>query len=395
MASLLFRDLLLASGLLPAVALALVAQTPTSPARILQRTGAAPDGFSNAVTIQELPDGRAVVGDAKDRRLFLVDFGRNTSTQLGRQGSGPNEYASIGSLSRLAGDTVVMVDFVGRRLVMISPQGTLAGTRPLDLTGSLPLPGETPPADAATIVGGPRYMDALGGLYFTISYFDGEARSVRPVAVIARFDPKSATSRRAAPVQMWYPDLSARWRAPFLSQDVWAVAMDGRIARVVPRDYHVEWYRNDSLMSRGPSVAVAPVRVTEADRQAYRTERAEAGAAGARMSGPPGANRPSSTPPPSSTPGLTDADFPRVKPPFLEGFVGDAAQVTPEGELWVTRAGALGDTVTRVDVFDGAGRRTREIVLPSGRRVLGFGRGVVFLIRTDEDGQQWLERYRR
>jgi hypothetical protein len=53
------------------------------------------------------------------------------------------------------------------------------------------------------------------------------------------------------------------------------------------------------------------------------------------------------------------------------------------------------NTGTRVyDVFDAQGRLARRVTLEGERFVLGFGPGVVFVGREDEDDLVWVERYR-
>ena len=52
-----------------------------------------------------------------------------------------------------------------------------------------------------------------------------------------------------------------------------------------------------------------------------------------------------------------------------------------------------------MDVFGPDGVLKGSIVLPRGRRVIGFGEGpsgadTAYLVRTDEFDLQWLERYR-
>ena len=47
----------------------------------------------------------------------------------------------------------------------------------------------------------------------------------------------------------------------------------------------------------------------------------------------------------------------------------------------------------RVDVLDLSGRRIRELALPAGRRLVALDRGGVYLVREDDDGLQYLERY--
>ncbi|MCH8146185.1 MAG: hypothetical protein IIA55_15855 [Gemmatimonadetes bacterium] len=47
------------------------------------------------------------------------------------------------------------------------------------------------------------------------------------------------------------------------------------------------------------------------------------------------------------------------------------------------------------DVFDATGTRVRQVRLPEGRDVVGFGRGTLYATREDDDGLLWLELYRR
>lgn len=386
---------------IPLVPLAFIAAAPSALAlaqlptqTLARRTGSAAEPFSNVVAVQELPDRRVVVTDSRERTVMLVSFDDGSVRQLGRNGNGPNEYTMASHLFRGRADTLLLMDFRARRMLRIAPSGTLAGTLPVEISPGDTVPGETP--RRGRIVTSPRFVDADGRLYYEVSYIE-TGKGVQPEAFVARWDPRTRTSRRVAPLRAWYPEHSSRWRAPFLYQDVYAVAADGRVARVVPADYHVEWYRDDALVARGPRVSYDPVPVTARDREAWYAARAAQGPSSGQMTGPP---RAPGEPEPKRTtgarpPGFTDADFPRVKPPFVEDFVGRAAMITPEGELWVTRAAAFGEQVHMVDVFDASARLVRGVVLPAGRRVAGFGTGTVYLVRTDDDGLQWLERYAR
>ena len=82
-----------------------------------------------------------------------------------------------------------------------------------------------------------------------------------------------------------------------------------------------------------------------------------------------------------------------MKPPFVEEFVGRAAQVGLDGTLWVTRAGAFDAKTSIVDVFDASAKLVRRVTFPATHRLAGFGKGTVYLVRTDDDGLQWIERY--
>jgi hypothetical protein len=87
-------------------------------------------------------------------------------------------------------------------------------------------------------------------------------------------------------------------------------------------------------------------------------------------------------------PDPADMDWPAVKPPF------EASQIrfAPDGSLWVQRYVKHG-APTVVDVFDREGRLVRQVAYPAGRRFLGFGIGVVYLVHKDADDLEWLERY--
>src|SRR5687767_14747278 len=78
---------------------------PSQTVRGLTRpTATSDESFSNITAVRELPDGRVVVADAKERRLAILDFARGTATQLGRSGGGPNEYGNVNTLTRGPGD---------------------------------------------------------------------------------------------------------------------------------------------------------------------------------------------------------------------------------------------------------------------------------------------------
>ncbi|MDF2770525.1 MAG: 6-bladed beta-propeller, partial [Geminicoccaceae bacterium] len=112
----------------PLLSASAVASQPTI--GLSRKTGEATEPFSNLVAVQELPDGRAVVTDAKERTLSIVDFRTGEVRQLGRNGNGPNEYTNAQHLFRGRADTLYLFDFPARRMLRITPTGTLAGTVP-------------------------------------------------------------------------------------------------------------------------------------------------------------------------------------------------------------------------------------------------------------------------
>jgi hypothetical protein len=64
-----------------------------------------------------------------------------------------------------------------------------------------------------------------------------------------------------------------------------------------------------------------------------------------------------------------------------------------DGRLWIQRTTRAGAPQT-FDIFDSDGERIEQVILPQGRRLLGFGRGTVYAVIKDEFDLEYVERYR-
>lgn len=69
--------------------------------------------------------------------------------------------------------------------------------------------------------------------------------------------------------------------------------------------------------------------------------------------------------------------------------------MTPGGEVWVLRTRPAGDKIPTYDVFDKTGTLVKKVSLNPSSRVIGFGKGTVYVVRTDDDDLQYLQRYAR
>lgn len=352
--------------------------------------------FSRVSGLRELADGRLIVSDQREKLLQLVDLQRQTARAISREGSGPGEYAMPTTLIAMPNDQTLLVDLLNRRFLMINPDGT---------------PGETisPPSlntGGPAVIGGlvnARGADAQGRLYFQDIGIRAGGESPDSVAVL-RWTPGATrvdtagwvrgprTTVSSAPASgsgaggVRFTMGSAMVWAP---QEGWAVAPDGRIARVRPDPYQVSWYAGGRSARAGPAVPYTPIRVTEADKRQYREQQAANPPTMIMMGGPAGGGGGARSITPSSLPEPT---FAETKPPFTgQG----AVQVSPEGEVWVLRTRPVNDPVPVYDVFDGSGRLVRKVALPRDSRVAGFGRASVYVVRTDEDGLEYLQRFAR
>jgi len=169
---------------------------------------------------------------------------------------------------------------------------------------------------------------------------------------------------------------------PYRPSDTWAVDPAGRVAVVRHAPYRVEWFLpGQPRPVVGPTVAVQPVRVGRAEREAYLDRLMGSGGFTVMQGGQGQAVRP-------PRPNPNDLDWPATLPPF-EG----PARIGPHGEVWVKRNQPASVERVRYDLFDGQGRLIRQVELPPGRHLAGLGDGTVYVVRQDENGLQWLERY--
>lgn len=354
-----------------------------APVRLDRADAEFPEPYSNIVGLIELSDGRVLLADALEQTLSRIDFRNGDVALIGRQGNGPGEFGLPGQLFALGGDTVMMLDLANARGMLITPDGRIASTSVSFASGD----------EGFRLF--PRTVDGRGRFYGTTPIrFDNGVRATPDSLPVVRWAPGGATDtvlKLPAESQGMTvmriergagggANIATPRRRAFAATDLWAVAPDGRIALVHADPYHLEWIATNGRRTRGPTVAYQPVRVTQRDREEWadrqtqgqmvmRTEQ------GTRTMRPP-------------RPSLDAVDFPEVKPPF------ESIRVAPSGEVWVAVSQPAGAERTRYDVFDAQGRRVRQVELGTGRRLLGFGRGTVYLARIDEDDLQWVERYR-
>ena len=90
-----------------------------------------------------------------------------------------------------------------------------------------------------------------------------------------------------------------------------------------------------------------------------------------------------------SYPYTEPARWPDYFPPFLE----DAVRSAPDGRLWIRRSTLAGEQPA-YDIIDAAGRLVEHLRFPARTRIVGFGEGVIYAVRQDEDDLEHLERFR-
>jgi hypothetical protein len=354
------------------------------------------ESFTRISSIRELPSGKVLVADAQDKVVQLVDLGAGTMMKVGREGQGPGEYSIPATLLALPNGQTLLHDLLNRRFLVIDPDG-----KPGAIV-EMPRPATGDANGLPVLAGGMfdvRGTDAQGRIYFQGPPFTAPNLPPLDSAAIMRWDrvhPKfdtvgflklpaggaQATARgnnvqvRIGGGKVWTPT------------ETWGVTGDGRVARVVPSPYRVIWMGGAGKAMPGPAQPYSPIKVTEADKSLFKENQRKNRPLTVTIGGPGGGR----AGPPPANPQQQEPEFEETMPPFA----GRASVVTtPDGEVWVLRTRSASDKTPIYDVFDRTGALAKRVTLNPESRVVGFGKGTVYVARTDEDDLQYLQRYAR
>jgi hypothetical protein len=350
------------------------------PRRTLDRPAATfPEPVSNPIGFRVLSKDRVLVADQLEQSISILDFGTGEMIPVGKQGDGPGEFGMPGPLFAGARDTTYMLDMGNRRLIVLLPDGTVSSsTVPLAHPSGVPVL--------------PRGVDAQGRVYFDLGGIampglEEAAKTGR--APLMRWDPKAGRTDTLGTVT--FPPMPpagpgevriSMGAGAYQPRDEWAVLPDGRVGLVRAAEYQVEWLGGARAVA-GPKIPYTPVKVGDAEKNAWADQMASRGMIVEMENGRRRTRRP-------PRPDINRMTWPEVMPAFTGTRSVLAA---PSGELWVRRAQPAAADGSTYDVFDQQGRLVRQVAFTGQRVVLGFGVGVVFVSRTDDDDLQWIERY--
>ena len=381
-----------------AVALALLAPAPlfaqragppltvlTTPDRRL------PVDFTRITGFQELKDGRVLVSDRGEELVVVADFTTGRATPIGRKGSGPGEYRLPSRIIPWLGDSLLLNDGGNTRLDVIGPDLRIHRSFTLNI-----------PNVPTTLA--PRVVDNRGRMYLQVPLWAASSFGRRGDSVpVVRITPSSDPGRpRGGEVEVltWVlltadpgPVKYGLPFIPFTPQDGWTASRDGNLILVRSNDYHVERWTDRSVSVRGPPVSTPRSPVIRADKVAYTRRFLEGttiGGRGGANTAPSGeSNLPDDMLTEEEVNRMVEANkFAPVKAPITDAI----PLLSPRGELWVERSVAYGSPA-EWDVFTSTGALARRVRLPPDRRLLSLGERSVYLVSTDEDGFERIERY--
>ncbi len=355
-----------------------------------------PESYSYIQSIRELPDGLVMWADPLGQALVVADLDAERADTLGRVGQGPEEYRQPDAVWALPGDSTLLVDLGNGRLTAIAADGTFGDTWPI---------GQGQPGPGM-VIALPRAVDGQGRLYIQGRFGPGPGGQLPDSAPVLRFDRGTASVDTVAMVKLEERTMERSGGpgneqvsiglVPLSPADAWGVAPDGRMAIARSADYHLEWIAPDGSQVAGSPVDVAGVSIGQAEREEWDRERSLSGGGlsigismnngVAQMSFSRGGNMRLGGEDEDS--GLDRYAWPDRKPPFYNATV----LVDDVGRAWVRRHVAAGKQPT-FDVFDGSAERVATVVLPMGRRIVGFGPSGLYAVRVDEFDLNYLERY--
>lgn len=338
--------------------------------------------FSSVTGVRELSDRRLIVVDRRERAVLLVDLQRGTSERIGREGAGPQEIAQPATILVLPGDTTAIWDGRNARLFFVDGARATGRAAPLAPDGGRAMTSN---------LQAPRYADAQGRLYFVgvpgedeqpdslpIVRFDRRSARLDTVGMVRR--PKGGDMALVGPPGR---QMTVNFANPFTAAEAWVVTRDGRVGVVRSPEYRLDWTFPKAV--RGTDMPYTKLDVSEAEKDHWRKTQQRTPAvvvadAGSRAAG--------SAPAISSIPEPTS--WPSLMPPFLASA---SVLVDERGLVWVPRARSLSDTIQVHDVIDGASNIVMRVTTPVARRLVGFGKGVVYTVRADDDDLLHLARH--
>lgn len=326
--------------------------------------------FTRIVGIRELRDGRVLVADAGEKLLRLVDFEKNTAVQIGRAGRGPAEYATVSPLYAIGSDSTLMPDAGnGRWFVMHNEEI------------GRPIPPDNPAVRAR---GAFKGIDRQGRVLSTTTpqvrdgiQQRGKGDSIAIVlTAVASGDADTVAKLEMAAVTMQAElDKSGKItsmniRVPALSVGEEALLFpDGWIAIARLNPYRVDWRTLDRRWIRGAPLPFLTQPVDARERKAFLDRRASA--SGRAPAAP------------------SDDSWPVTMPPFQPWPL----LALPNGNVLILRTPTADHPGQRYDQIDRQGRLVAWLELPTTQRIAGIGVQSAYIVVTDDDGIQHLQRH--
>ena len=303
-------------------------------------------------------------------RVVMLDRALAHATPIGRAGTEPGNYIQPAALFAGSGDTTMLIDEGASDIFVIGPSGALTRTK------------SNPGVQGAMMAIAGAAIDRAGRLLYQprqqISRTTpaGVEVATPDSAAITAYDFKTGGSIPVAEVRV-VPSVGIMERDttqrggmhmvtkafPFPTIDDWVMMPDGTLAIIRGADLHIDWIGPNGRKRSTPPIPYVKVAVSDSDKVRLITtiHRLE----GAIPMMPAGMS-------------LTQADpdsFPHFKPPFATR----GARAASDGTIWLPARTISPDSADGFYVVGPDGRVREHVHLMKGQRLLGFGKGVIYV----------------
>jgi hypothetical protein len=396
--------------------------------------------IGTAAAVRQLPGGRVLVNDIQKRQLLMFDQTLGNVTVVADSVTGgSNAYGpGPGAIIPFFADSTLFVDPRDLSMFVIDPAGGISRVAAVPRSQDAGMLG-------SNIIGSPA-LDSKG----RIVYRAGLARMMPPpgarggnMPMVPDFPDSSAIVRvdlisRKVDTAAWFKISKTKMNVvqsergmtmtseinPMQLVDDWTVTDDGTIAIVRGRDYHIDWIDADNHLTSTTKIPFDWQRLSDEDKvavldsakAAMEASRAKAMAGGGNGpmvmggGGPVtvmsfstggdggGARRGAETAvagmnmPPLNM--VAPSELPDYRPAIAVGSV----KADLDGNVWIRTSAVRPGSIAGGPIYDVVNRKGElvdRVQVPSGRQVVGFGKGgIVYMMGRDDKGA-WLERTHR
>ena len=324
--------------------------------------------FNRIVGAVRLEDGSIVVANAGSQQIRFYDASGAHQRSIGRSGSGPGEFQSIGWLDRFRGDSLVAHDPQSARATVITRAGEFARAIPLARHSSGGMPSLLDVAEDGTFIGSVSTVlepdDLYSGMlsppvtYYRLSPDDGSLH-----------DSLVTLPGQASHLQVTESSITVM--RPLIGPAPHVAATGDAIFIGFGGSFEIRQFTPDGTLQRLIRRAGDPRPLTEPDLAALREERL-AGVTPEMIQG--------------VTHVLESMPTPAFRPAFAS-LLADAA-----GHLWVEETNLPGEP-NGWAVFDAEGRLLGSTELPDGFTPFEVGDDYILGVVTDDFGVERVQVY--
>jgi hypothetical protein len=318
--------------------------------RLKPVTGKLKEEFIAITSIRELHDGRILVTDPRDHRVVVADFGTQEVTQIGRPGAGPGEYPIAVPVRAIGGDSSIMLDSMSRRWLLFDAD-RIVGVRT----------GGDPRVNTPGLFLG---ADSFG--HVLVNNTDHPHRTMadsNPLELLSRLTGHIDTIAKLSPSP---PEPEGESVPTFFVWENAVLAEDGWVAIIRVEPYRVDWRAPSGRWNLGPPIPAPTIRFDARERLFFVRIHSPPEYAQRRLKGAPA-----------------------TVPPFSN----EQLLPTMDGRVLVERTPTADHPEVRYDIINRRGELDCQVPMPHGQRIRGFGPGTVYVVVSDQDDIQRIERH--